>query len=193
MLAVVGSGEYLPAMGDVDRQLIELFDTPPTVVCLPTAAGTEGDALIDSWMQRGVDHFTSLGGATTPVRVWDRDAANDPTNFTAPPQPQRIGSHRTPTLRLPHAHTNAHVFGVSGGPVRVCGRVSGQADGTNMSKLNEQHRATLTVVETATILGISRTTAYESVRRGEIPARRFDRRVGVLRHELERLLASPTR
>ncbi len=62
-----------------------------------------------------------------------------------------------------------------------------------MSKLNEPNRATLTVDETATILGISRTTAYESVRRGEIPARRFGRRVVVLRHELERLLASPTR
>jgi excisionase family DNA binding protein len=62
-----------------------------------------------------------------------------------------------------------------------------------MSNLNEQPRATLTVDETAAILGISRTTAYESMRRGEIPARRFGRRVVVLRHELERLLTSPPR
>jgi hypothetical protein len=33
-----------------------------------------------------------------------------------------------------------------------------------MSHLNEKNRATLTVDETATILGISRTTVYESVR-----------------------------
>lgn len=52
-------------------------------------------------------------------------------------------------------------------------------------------RATLTVNEAAAILGISRTTAYESVRRGEIPARRFGRRVVILRHELERLLEWP--
>ena len=52
-------------------------------------------------------------------------------------------------------------------------------------------RATLTVDEAAAILGISRTTAYESVRRGEIPARRFGRRVVILRHELERLLGWP--
>ena len=52
-------------------------------------------------------------------------------------------------------------------------------------------RATLTVDEAAAVLGISRTTAYESVRRGEIPARRFGRRVVILRHELERLLAWP--
>ena len=51
--------------------------------------------------------------------------------------------------------------------------------------------ATLTVVEAAAILGISRTTAYQSVRRGEIPARRFGRRVVILRHELEQLLAWP--
>ena len=52
-------------------------------------------------------------------------------------------------------------------------------------------RATLTVNEAAAILGISRTTAYESVRRGEIPARRFGRRVVILRHELEQLLGWP--
>ena len=49
-------------------------------------------------------------------------------------------------------------------------------------------RATLTVTEAAKILGISRTTAYESVGRGEIPARRFGRRIVVVRSELERLL-----
>jgi transposase len=37
---------------------------------------------------------------------------------------------------------------------------------TNVSE--QQHRATLTVDEAAAILGISRTTAYESVRRGGI-------------------------
>ena len=52
-------------------------------------------------------------------------------------------------------------------------------------------RATLTVDEAAAILGISRTTAYESVRRGEILARRFGRSVVILRHELERLLGWP--
>lgn len=29
--------------------------------------------MIDSWMQRGIDHFTSLGAGTTTVSVWDRD------------------------------------------------------------------------------------------------------------------------
>ena len=60
-----------------------------------------------------------------------------------------------------------------------------------MTNLHEPHRATLTVEEAAALLGISRTTAYESVRRGEIPARRFGRRVVVLRHELEDLIGLP--
>jgi cyanophycinase-like exopeptidase len=77
-LAIVGSGEYLPQMSEVDRRLIELFDTPPRVVCLPTAAGREGDAMIDEWARRGVEHFTGLGVEAESVRVWDRASANDP-------------------------------------------------------------------------------------------------------------------
>ena len=80
MLALIGSGEYLPQMEAVDRELLALFDSPPHVVCLPTAAGTEGDAMIDRWAQRGVDHFTRLGASVESVRVWDRETANDP-NF----------------------------------------------------------------------------------------------------------------
>src|SRR5690606_28960408 len=45
--------------------------------------------------------------------------------------------------------------------------------------------APYTVTEVAGIVGISRSTAYECVRRGEIPSRRFGRRIVVLRHELE--------
>jgi hypothetical protein len=78
MLAVVGSGEYLPAMAAVDRQLLGLLGPAPRVVCRPTAAGREGDKKIDDWMHRGVDHFTSLGAEAEPVRVWDRASANDP-------------------------------------------------------------------------------------------------------------------
>jgi cyanophycinase len=78
VLAVVGSGEYLPAMEAVDRQLLGLLGPAPRVVCLPTAAGREGDKMIDDWMLRGVDHFAALGADAEPVRVWDRDSANDP-------------------------------------------------------------------------------------------------------------------
>jgi excisionase family DNA binding protein len=52
-------------------------------------------------------------------------------------------------------------------------------------------RRTYTVPEVAALVGISRSTAYECVRRGEIPSRRFGRRIVVLRHELEQLLGEP--
>jgi excisionase family DNA binding protein len=38
-------------------------------------------------------------------------------------------------------------------------------------------RATLTVEETATLLGLGRTAAYEAARRGDFPTRRLGRRV----------------
>ncbi len=79
MLAVVGSGEYLAPMAAVDRQLLELVGGSPRVVCLPTAAGREGDETIDDWMHRGVEHFRALGAEAEPVRVWDRASANDPS------------------------------------------------------------------------------------------------------------------
>jgi cyanophycinase len=65
-------------MTSVDRQLLGLLETRPRVVCLPTAAGREGDEKIDDWMHRGVEHFRSLGADAEPVRVWDRASANDP-------------------------------------------------------------------------------------------------------------------
>jgi excisionase family DNA binding protein len=49
-------------------------------------------------------------------------------------------------------------------------------------------RSTYTVEEVAHILGISRTIAYESVRRGEIEARRFGRRVVIPTVVIDRLL-----
>jgi excisionase family DNA binding protein len=49
---------------------------------------------------------------------------------------------------------------------------------------------TYTVAEVADIVGISRSTAYECVRRGEIPSRRFGRRIVVFHHELERMLGA---
>ena len=40
-------------------------------------------------------------------------------------------------------------------------------------------RVTLTVEETALLLGVGRSVAYEAARRGELPARRLGRRVVV--------------
>lgn len=49
-------------------------------------------------------------------------------------------------------------------------------------------RRTLTVDEAAEILGISRGSAYEAVRQGEIPTIRIGRRILVLAPAFERML-----
>jgi len=51
-------------------------------------------------------------------------------------------------------------------------------------------RLTYTVEEAAQLLGISRNSAYEAVRRSEIPTIRLGRRIVIPRSRLEDLLAS---
>jgi cyanophycinase len=78
MLALVGSGEYLPPMMPVDRILLGRVPAPPRVVCLPTAAGTEGSERIAYWSRLGEEHFTRLGVPVRSLPVVDRAGANDP-------------------------------------------------------------------------------------------------------------------
>lgn len=42
-----------------------------------------------------------------------------------------------------------------------------------------ENRVTITVTETAELLGIGRTSAYEAIRRGELPSLRIGRRLVV--------------
>jgi cyanophycinase len=77
MLALVGSGEYLPAMEAVDRELIRRLVEPPRVICLPTAAGQEGPERIGYWSRLGVEHFTRLGAQAQALPVIDRASAHD--------------------------------------------------------------------------------------------------------------------
>lgn len=74
-LALVGSGEYLPAMEPVDRLLLSHLDDAPRVVCLPTAAGAEGPQRLGYWARLGIEHFTRLGAHVEAVGVVDRASA----------------------------------------------------------------------------------------------------------------------
>jgi excisionase family DNA binding protein len=49
-------------------------------------------------------------------------------------------------------------------------------------------RLTYTVTEAAEILGISKTSAYECVQRGEIPSLTFGRRIVIAKRDLEDLV-----
>ena len=62
-----------------------------------------------------------------------------------------------------------------------------------MKKDPRVERATLSVVEAARIMGVSKNVAYEAVRRGEIPSIRLGGRILVPRTALERLLETGSR
>lgn len=79
LVALVGSGEYLPVMEEVDRHLLASVNSKtPRVVCLPTAAGQEGDESVDRWSRMGVDHFRKLGAEVNALRIINRESADDP-------------------------------------------------------------------------------------------------------------------
>src|SRR5512135_1588770 len=81
LITLVGSGEYLPVMNDVDRYLLgslHLNGRKPRVVCLPTAAGREGDSSVNRWLTMGVQHFQALSAEVSPVPIIDRTTADDP-------------------------------------------------------------------------------------------------------------------
>jgi len=68
-------------MNEIDRQLLASVNTngrAPRVVCLPTAAGQEGDASVGRWLRMGVEHFEALGAEVTPAHIIDRASADDP-------------------------------------------------------------------------------------------------------------------
>jgi len=77
-LALLGSGEYLPVMNETDRFLLAKSGAngrTPRVVCLPTAAGTEGDASVSHWMRMGEEHFKNLGANVVSLKLTNRNEA----------------------------------------------------------------------------------------------------------------------
>lgn len=76
-LALVGSGEYLPQMREIERAL--LADRPPRYVQLATAAAPEGETVLDRWHRMGLDQATALGVEQVVLPVRNREDAVDPT------------------------------------------------------------------------------------------------------------------
>jgi cyanophycinase len=73
-LALVGSGEYLPVMTDVEGLL--LSGRPPRYVQLPTAAAPEGQQSLRRWLDLGAAQAQRLGVEQVPVVVRDRTEAD---------------------------------------------------------------------------------------------------------------------
>lgn len=75
-LALAGSGEFLPAMADLDALM--LAGRPQRVAVIPTAAALEGDAILRRWFDLAHSHYDALGATVVEVDVRDRAAAQDP-------------------------------------------------------------------------------------------------------------------
>ncbi|MEK7182629.1 MAG: Type 1 glutamine amidotransferase-like domain-containing protein [Patescibacteria group bacterium] len=72
-LALVGSGEFTPAMEEVDRFLLSHIKTPKVAI-LPTAAGQEPDYY--KWIEKGIAHFSGLGIEAHGIPIIARDDAH---------------------------------------------------------------------------------------------------------------------
>ena len=80
-LALVGSGEYLPVMHDIEAWLLE--DRPPRYVQLATAAAPEGDRVLATWHDLGAQAAARLGVEQVVVDVRSRVDADDPAHAEA--------------------------------------------------------------------------------------------------------------
>ena len=77
-VALIGSGEFLPPIAALDRQLIERLTDSPRVVIVPTASAPDGPAIFQRWADQGVAHFAALGSVVEAVLIATRIDAEDP-------------------------------------------------------------------------------------------------------------------
>lgn len=78
-VALVGAGEFLPAMSAFDAELLaSTRRARPRVVILPTASFPDGEEVFQRWAAMGVAHFSELGAEVEPILVRDRAGADDP-------------------------------------------------------------------------------------------------------------------
>jgi cyanophycinase len=80
-IALVGSGEYLPVMQEIEAWLLE--DRAPRFVQLATAAAPEGDRVLGRWHDLGAAAASRLGVTQVVVDVRSREDADDPAHAAA--------------------------------------------------------------------------------------------------------------
>lgn len=73
-IALVGSGEYLPIMADIEKQLIS--GRGNNYVQIPTAAAPEGERTLEYWRDLGIAQANRIGANAVPLLVRDHAEAN---------------------------------------------------------------------------------------------------------------------
>jgi len=77
-LALVGSGEYLPAMTAFEKSLLDdgiKKGKTAKYIQIPTAAGQESDDRLDFWKQLGQTQADAIGVEATYLAIYTRDDA----------------------------------------------------------------------------------------------------------------------
>jgi cyanophycinase len=83
-IALVGSGEFLPAMSEIDAGLLAATGrSRPRVAILPTASWPDGEEVFRRWASMGAEHFAALGAEVEAVLVRDRFDAEDEAHVQA--------------------------------------------------------------------------------------------------------------
>jgi len=80
-IALVGSGEYLPAMASLEKSLINdgIKNGKRSIyVQIPTAAGQESDDRLEYWKQLGKDQADRIGVESIFLPIYTRADANNP-------------------------------------------------------------------------------------------------------------------
>jgi cyanophycinase len=78
-VALVGAGEFLPVMTEVDRHLLAATGSSrPRVAIVPTASYPDGEEAFMRWASMGEAHFRALGAEVEAVLVRDAVDAQDP-------------------------------------------------------------------------------------------------------------------
>ncbi len=76
MIAITGSGEFLPSILDVDKKLLNFLEETPKVITFSTAAGKESNNRLLYWKNLAIDHFSSLGVAHQHIDATNRQDLN---------------------------------------------------------------------------------------------------------------------
>lgn len=83
-VALVGAGEFLPAMAEFDRELLQATGrSRPRVAIVPTASFPDGEPVFARWGALGREHFEALGAEVEEVLLRDRRDADDEAHAQA--------------------------------------------------------------------------------------------------------------